>query len=177
MSAVLEFVPSTMTCTGAVSPLRSCSAKPGWICDRDGRVAAIDEIGELGLRRARLPITSKRPLAVKRDDQLAALLAVVTVEHRGRDAVDLERRRVAEHQHLDERRHHEADARVPVAAELEELLDQHVDRCARAWQTPHVERLAEGPRREGPDDGRIDDQREQRLGERREARCPSGTPP
>ena len=60
-------------------------------------------------------------------DELAALLTVIEVEHRRRHVVDLEGRRVAEDEQLDERRNDQAEARIAVAPELLELLDDEIE--------------------------------------------------
>src|SRR5512146_2322501 len=59
-------------------------------------------------------------------DQVPALLAVIEIEHRDRHVAHLEGRRVAEDHHLDDCRSEEHEARLGVAHELDELLDQHL---------------------------------------------------
>ena len=56
-------------------------------------------------------------------DQRTALLAMREVQHSGRYVGDIERRRVAEYQHLDQRRHEKPETRPAVAPELDQLLD------------------------------------------------------
>ena len=103
MSAVLELVPSTMTCKCAVCPLRSSSAKSGLDLERHRDVAAADE-------RFQFPIVGKnlrdfKP-AGKREaaQKVTAFLAMVKVNHRDLDPVHLECGGIAVDEHLDDRR-------------------------------------------------------------------------
>ncbi len=62
----------------------------------------------------------------KTGDQLAALLRVVQVEHGQFHVPHIQRGRVPEDQHLDDRRAEQQPARMRVAQRLDELLAEHV---------------------------------------------------
>ena len=63
---------------------------------------------------------------MKREIKFAALLAVVEVDDHGGDIVNLKGGRVAEDQHLENRRPDQDEARALVAHDLDEFLDQHL---------------------------------------------------
>ena len=59
-------------------------------------------------------------------DQLAAFLAVIAVQNRGGDVVDVEGGGVSEHDHLNDRRHDQRKAGARIAQDLDELLDHQL---------------------------------------------------
>ena len=130
-----------MTCSGAPWPLRSSSAKPAWMTR--ATAASLRSMASLISRCDCATLTtSKRLLEVKREIKLAAFLRMVEIEHDRRDVVDLEGGRIAEQQHLHDRRHDQAETGPFVALELDELLDH--DRDDAREHGCQSRRLAEG---------------------------------
>jgi len=82
--------------------------------DGDGGAAAVDRAGHIGLV-ARNVHDGEPSAGGEVRDQLPAFLGMVHVQNDGRDMIDLEGRGVAEHQHLDDRRHDQPEARPLVA--------------------------------------------------------------
>ena len=58
--------------------------------------------------------------------KFAAFLAMIVIEHRGRNAIHFVARGVAEYQHLQQRRHDQREARMRVAKQVDEFLDQNL---------------------------------------------------
>ena len=106
---------------------------------------------------------------VKREISSRLSWRVVEIEYHRRDVIDLEGRRIAEQQHLNDRRHDQPEAAPFVAPELDELLDQDtIDACEHGCS---IEALAEGARRENHDRKRIDEKEQDRRGQRDDARA------
>ena len=122
---MFELVASTITCSGAVWPLRSFCAKPASISiptvllPRSIRSPNLARVGQL-------PLHVKVWARSKARDQFAAFLAVIEIEHHRRNVMDFKRGRVTKDQHLNNRRANKDKARPLVAEDLDELLDQHL---------------------------------------------------
>ena len=83
--------------------------------DRDGRSAGVEVLRDLALRRRQIDDVEAAGRHEMRDEA-AARLTVIEVEHRSRHMIDREGRRIAEHDHLNQQRHDQAEHRPTVAA-------------------------------------------------------------
>ena len=92
--------------------------------DGEEHVAAVDPIAELiglGGRVAQIEVGAGGEALNK----LAAVLRVVAIEHGDGNVLHFKRGRVAEHQHLDDRRNEEHETRARIAQRLDEFLHHH----------------------------------------------------
>ena len=126
MSAVLEFVPSTISCRGRLA-FAKILRKPGIDLERNGRVTAIDEVGDLpAVVRASPNIEVRARRKTRQSDPGSP--GCCRIQHRGRDVPDLQCRRITEDEHLNHRRAKQPKRVAFVAEDLDEFLDQHASR-------------------------------------------------
>ena len=117
-------LPSARIWTAAVSPRRIRLLKSGGMLDSD--------VGLPGQEQLLHPAGIGRPVGDPEDPargegvgQQPALPGLGLVDQRDADVLDIVVDHVAEDEKLDERRHHQDDAVLPVAEELDEFLADH----------------------------------------------------